>query len=107
MIDFESDYYDYLKKYNYSESTRESYIYSIKRVMKREKIWSWEQLGDKIDLLCVRYDVGGEEQEFGSKSDRTIINALKRYNEYFMTTAQYLEKIENFLLKLKQGIGKC
>lgn len=93
MLDFENYFYEYLRKSDkdYSDNTITYYIYWTKRVMEREKIFSWDELGEKINALCVRYEDGGDEEEFGSKGNRTVINALKRYKEFYNQLPQQLE----------------
>jgi len=62
-----STVYDYLKRINF--------------VCAQENK-TWLQLAEKIDLIVIKYDVGGTEEYLGNKSHRAVINALKRYQEF-------------------------
>jgi hypothetical protein len=59
-------------------------IYShtrIPAVCNRERI-SVTQLINNIDKIVSKYDQFGSEAEFGNKSHRAVINALKRFKEF-------------------------
>ena len=43
---------------------------------------SWETLKTNIATIVPRYDVGGAKELFGAKSNKTYINALKRFAEF-------------------------
>ena len=62
-------------------STVFSYIHAIKKVLEEENI-SWSALQNDIDHIVPIYDVGGAKQHIGAKSNSTVINALKRFNEF-------------------------
>ncbi|MBR4101529.1 MAG: hypothetical protein IKK51_06600 [Oscillospiraceae bacterium] len=62
-------------------STVYSYLNSIEKVCEWEGI-NWTELADDISKIVVMYDLGGINEELGSKSHKTIINALKRYAEF-------------------------
>ncbi|MBR2473669.1 MAG: hypothetical protein IKB51_01385 [Clostridia bacterium] len=62
-------------------STVYSYIKAITDVCDWEGI-SLETLEDRIVEIVPRYDVGGPNEDLGSKSHRTVINALKRFKEF-------------------------
>lgn len=52
----------------------------IPAVCNRERI-SVTQLINNIDKIISKYDQFGSEAEFGNKSHRAVINALKRFKE--------------------------
>lgn len=62
-------------------STVPQYVNSVEKVCDREGC-SWEKLSSMITIIVTKYDVGGFEEEFGMKSHRTIINALKAYESF-------------------------
>ena len=79
---------EYLANAGYSEytdvgdpSTVFSYTYAIKKVLDREGI-TWNSLKNDIENIIPIYDVGGAKQKIGAKSNSTVINALKRFNEF-------------------------
>lgn len=65
-------------------STIYSYIKAIERVMNWERIESWSDLAKVIQEICAKYDEGGEKEKLGMMSNKTVINALKRYQEFAM-----------------------
>ncbi len=83
-----STYEEYLIKAGYSvetdsgnPSTVFAYIKAVDSVLENEGI-SWGALKNNIDDIVKKYDVGGEEETFGNKSNKTVINALKRFKEF-------------------------
>ena len=62
-------------------STVFSYIHAIKKVLEEEGL-SWHTLQSNIENIVPIYDVGGSKQHIGAKSNCTVINALKRFNEF-------------------------
>lgn len=76
-------FYRYLYKKGYAKSTINSYVGWVKVVMENEKIISWKKLFTEIDIFCVKYETGGEAENFGRYGNRTVINALKRFNEFY------------------------
>ena len=80
---------DYLISKGYSEltpkgkpSTAHDYSKSrIPKICEREKI-TIDELAQKISVYVVKYDTFGDESEFGNKSNRAFINALKRFEEF-------------------------
>ena len=80
---------DYLISKGYSEITplgkpSTAYDYSKSRIPKiceRENITIFE-LAQKISIYVDKYDKFGDESEFGNKSNRAFINALKRFKEF-------------------------
>ena len=61
-------------------STVRDYISRIDRVCQWENC-TWQELAQRIDGVVARYDVGGDREELGMKSHRSVINALKRFRE--------------------------
>ncbi len=62
-------------------STVYDYVNRIKKICEREKI-SIHQLADNIVFYVERYDTNGSEEEFGKRSNRAFINALKRFENF-------------------------
>ena len=62
-------------------STVFSYIHAIKKVLKEEGL-SWYALQNDIEKIVPVYDIGGAKQHIGAKSKCTVINALKRFQEF-------------------------
>lgn len=58
----------------------------IPSVCKREGI-SVNELIRNIDGIIEKYDQFGEESDFGNKSHRAVINALKRFREFCKTSS--------------------
>ena len=87
----------YLEQNGYSVLTPSGlkstcYDYShvrIPAVCNRERI-SVPMLINKIEGIVTKYDRFGCEAEFGNKSHRAVINALKRFKEFI--DSEYLSK---------------
>jgi hypothetical protein len=62
-------------------STVYSYVSAVESVRAEEGI-SWDTLKMNIDRLVSKYDEGGLMSWFGAKSNKTVINALKRFAEF-------------------------
>ncbi|MCI4410421.1 MAG: hypothetical protein JHC38_01975 [Thiotrichales bacterium] len=62
-------------------STVYAYIRAVDRVCKREGL-TWTQLAENISNIIKSYDVGGQNEVFGKKSNRTVISALKKYEAF-------------------------
>ena len=62
-------------------STVYSYINAVESVLTEEGI-SWDSLKTNICVLVPKYDVGGEKQLMGAKSNRTVICALKAFEDF-------------------------
>ena len=84
----EAAYEEYLIKAGYKQetdkgqdSTVPSYVKAIKSVLKEEGI-TWDTLKRDITRVAAKYDVGGAREAFGSKSNRTPINALLRFGDF-------------------------
>jgi hypothetical protein len=63
-----------------NKSTVPSYSRAVEKVIDREGI-TWNQLENDIASIIKKYDVGGVEEDFGNRSNRTNINALYRFAE--------------------------
>lgn len=63
-------------------STVYSYIGAIERHVLEEEHFTWEMLQNEIDSVVEKYDVGGAKEHVGAKSNKTVINALKRFQEF-------------------------
>ena len=79
---------EYLVNAGYKEETDSgnpstvfSYIHAIKKVLEEEGL-SWYALQNDIENIVPIYDIGGLKQHIGAKSNHTVINALKRFNEF-------------------------
>jgi hypothetical protein len=79
---------EYLRSKGYSEQTpsgHPSTVYDypkrIDNVCKWESV-SWRELGENIEGIILKYDVGGEKEHYGNRSNRAVINALKRFSEF-------------------------
>ena len=62
-------------------STVYSYLNAVESVRAEEGI-SWDTLKADIDRIVSKYDEGGQKAWFGAKSNKTVINALKRFAEH-------------------------
>jgi len=62
-------------------STVPQYIYGVNTVLDEEGI-SWSVLQRDIDDIIEMYDEGGSKYHIGSRSNRTVINALYRFREF-------------------------
>ncbi len=84
----EKGFEDYLIEAGYKEetdsgnpSTVYSYIKGVETVLEEEGI-SWNTLEANISSVISKYDVGGEKEQIGAKSNSTVINALRRFEEF-------------------------
>ena len=62
-------------------STVYSYVNAVEAVRTEEGI-SWDTLKADIDDVVDKYDEGGLMSWYGAKSNKTVINALKRFAEF-------------------------
>lgn len=62
-------------------STVFSYVRAIKKVLREEGI-SWNYLQNNIGSIIPLYDIGGAKAHIGAKSNHTVINGLKRFDEF-------------------------
>ena len=85
----EQGYEEHLIKCGYSvetpsglPSTVNSYISAIENhVLGAEKM-NWGMLKDNIGNIVKKYGPGGPKEDIGAKSKCTVINALRRFEEY-------------------------
>ena len=82
------EFEDYLIRAGYKEETASgnpstvmSYVKGIAKVLEEEGI-SWGSLKINITSIIPVYDVGGEKELIGAKSNSTVINALRRFEEF-------------------------
>ena len=66
---------------NGSASTVPQYSYAVEKVLEREGL-SWNQLKNDIDNIVKKYDKNGAEEDYGNRGNKTVINALKRFQEF-------------------------
>lgn len=83
---------NWLKSKGYTEksasgnkTTIYKYLHSIDIVLGLE-CYTWEELAQNIDSIIGKYDRGGPEADVGELSKRTVINALKRFQEFVRDT---------------------
>ena len=62
-------------------STVYSYLNAVESIRVDEGI-SWDTLKTNISSVVPLYDVGGDKELIGAKSNKTYINALKRFAEF-------------------------
>ena len=79
----EDKFISYLLGRKYAESTTLDYAERVAIVRKSEGL-SWEEFINNIDKIVLDYDMGGKKSELGNKSHRTVINALKRFQEFIL-----------------------
>lgn len=85
----QTDYEAYLISAGYETETpsgHDSTVYAYSKaianhVLKNENM-TWNGLQGNIDNIVRRYDVGGAMERIGAKSNNTVINALKRFQEF-------------------------
>lgn len=63
-------------------STVYDYGKRIERVCERERI-TIKELADNISRYVAKYDTFGSEAEYGQKSSSSVINALRRFEEFY------------------------
>ena len=64
-----------------NDSTVPAYSRAVKKVIKNESI-TWVDLEKNISTIIAKYDVGGGCEDLGNQSNKTVINALKRFGEF-------------------------
>ncbi len=84
----EAAYEEYLIRAGYKEETDHgdpstvfSYLNAVNKVLEEEGI-SWYTLKNDIGSIVGKYDAGGEKELIGAKSNKTVINALKRFQDF-------------------------
>ena len=83
-----ASYEEYLTKAGYSletdngdPSTVYVYVRAVESVLEKEHL-SWEMLKNNISDIIPDYDEGGRNEDFGKKSNKPVINALKRFEDF-------------------------
>ena len=66
---------------NGNDSTVYAYAKATESVVNEEGT-TWLDLEKNIDDIVDKYDVGGVKETFGAKSNKTVINSLKRFKEF-------------------------
>ena len=86
--DYETDFESFMLKNGYSaktendtKSTVYSYVSSVKAVVNEEGL-TWAELYHRISNVATEYDVGGSKSEIGDRGNRTVINALRRFEDF-------------------------
>lgn len=82
------DFEDYLIKAGYkresesgNRSTVDSYLRALEAVRHEENV-TYSFLARNISSIAAKYDIGGDKVDFGNKSNRTYINALRRFEDF-------------------------
>ena len=86
--DYEKDFENFMLKNGYSaktendtKSTVYSYVNSVKSVMSEEGL-DWSSMVKQISSIASVYDIGGAKEEIGDRGNRTVINALRRFEDF-------------------------
>ena len=86
--DYEKDFESFMLKNGYSaktendtKSTVYAYVNSVKSVMSDEGL-DWTSLVKQISSIASIYDIGGAKEEIGDRGNRTVINALRRFEDF-------------------------
>jgi len=66
-------------------STVSQYAKGVDAICQREGL-SWDALASKISTIVKIYDIGGKKQHIGERSHKTVINALRRFEEFVRET---------------------
>jgi hypothetical protein len=64
-----------------NDSTVPQYSRAVEKVVEREGL-NWNQLSSDIDNIVRKYDKNGPEEDYGNRGNKTVINALKRFQEF-------------------------
>ena len=65
----------------YKATTVVNYHRWVRVVLEREGL-TWDELTDKIGTIVMKYDRGGSEYEFGLQGKASVINALRRFQDF-------------------------
>ena len=83
-----NEYEKYLISIGYKQTTPSGhpstvyqYLKAIRTVCDEEGI-NLTGLKENISSIILKYDIGGEKETIGAKSHKTVINALKRFEEF-------------------------
>ena len=64
-----------------NDSTVPQYSRAVEKVVEREGL-NWNQLKNDIANIVKKYDKNGPEEDYGNRSNKTVISALKRFGEF-------------------------
>ena len=73
---------EYLMDRGYMLSTCEDYPKRIEYIIWYEKLSSWQDVVDNIDVLRSEYDYDGIKKDIGQKSHNAVRSALNRFGEF-------------------------
>lgn len=83
-----NEYEKYLISIGYKQTTPSGhpstvyqYLKAIRNVCDEEGI-NLIELKENIISIILKYDIGGEKETIGAKSHKTVINALKRFEDF-------------------------
>ena len=83
-----NEYEKYLISIGYKQTTPSGhpstvyqYLKAIRNVCDEEGI-NLIELKENISSIILKYDIGGEKETIGVKSHKTVINALKRFEDF-------------------------
>ena len=86
--DTEKDFESFLKANKYSEETKNgtkstvySYVNAVKSCMESEGL-DWTSLIQQISSVIRIYDIGGAKEDIGYRGNNTVINALRRFEDF-------------------------
>lgn len=79
----EDKFISYLLDRKYTEKTARDYARRVAIVRESEGLFGGEFVNN-IDKIVQDYDIGGKKSELGNKSHRSVINALKRFQEFIL-----------------------
>lgn len=97
----ETKFKDYLVNLGlsqYSASGNKSTVYDyctrIKRICKEEKV-NWIELAKNINNFVSKYNFCGPKEWYGKKGHRSVINALKKYADFYLdiSRAENIKKV--------------
>ena len=87
----------------YAESTSQSYYKAIFKVERSLGTAVYGASKDSILNTISKLDKGGQHEELGNKSHRTVVNAVKAYNELYEGSKEDLqEQIEDIIEDLPE-----
>lgn len=78
------DYKTFLIKSGYTQNVANSYASGITTVLKWEHL-TWEELLQKITDIRQQYEPGNVKEDFGKHNHSTVLNALRRFDEFTNT----------------------
>lgn len=89
-----------------NKSTAYDYTKKVEKICKDENI-TISTLVNDINKYIKEYDIGGIKEEEGKKSNSAVINALKRFKEFFDACHETtVEEINDSATKMLQYIDK-